>query len=59
MSEEPVKTRVFLSYSRKDGDFTARLAVALEARGYTAYYDRSLADPANIATGIVVSHFEF
>ena len=51
MSEEPV-TRVFLSYSRKDGDFTARLAVALEARGYTADYDRSPGDPANIATGI-------
>ena len=52
MSEEPVKTRVFLSYSRKDGDFTRRLAEALEARGYTPDYDRSLADPANIATGI-------
>ncbi len=52
MSEEPVKTRVFLSYSRKDGDFTRRLAAALEARGYTPDYDRSLADPANIATGI-------
>ncbi len=52
MPEEPVKTRVFLSYSRKDGDFTVRLAEALEARGYTPDYDRSLADPANIATGI-------
>ena len=52
MSEEPVKTRVFLSYSRKDSDFTRRLAEALEARGYIADYDRSLADPANIATGI-------
>ena len=52
MSEEPVKTRVFLSYSRKDGDFTRRLTEALEARGYTADYDRSFADPNNIATGI-------
>jgi hypothetical protein len=52
LPEGPVKTRVFLSYSRKDSDFTVRLAQALEARGYVADYDRSLSDPANIATGI-------
>jgi formylglycine-generating enzyme required for sulfatase activity len=49
---EPVKTRVFLSYSRKDSDFASRLASVLEARGYIADYDQSASDPVNIATGI-------
>jgi WD40 repeat protein len=35
------KTRVFISYSRKDADFRERLAAALELRGYTAVYDQS------------------
>lgn len=35
------KTRVFLSYSRKDGAFRDRLATALEARGYVPIYDQS------------------
>jgi TIR domain len=52
LSGEAVKTRVFLSYSRKDGEFTQRLAKALEARGYIADYDQSDSDPANITSGI-------
>ena len=51
-SPEPVKTRVFLSYSRKDAAFVARLSQALETRGYEPDYDQSHADPANIDTGI-------
>lgn len=34
-------TAVFLSYSREDATFCARLADALEAAGYAAIYDRS------------------
>jgi hypothetical protein len=45
-------TRVFLSYSRKDADFTRRLAQALSARGYAPNYDQSARDPANIESGI-------
>ena len=52
MTEHPVKTRVFLSYSRNDAAFTHRLAVALTARGYEPDFDQSSFDPANIATGI-------
>jgi hypothetical protein len=46
------KTRVFLSYSRKDADFTRRLAETLTVRGYAPDYDQSARDPANIDTGI-------
>jgi formylglycine-generating enzyme required for sulfatase activity len=46
------KTRVFLSYSRTDSDFTDFLAEALADRGYTPDYDRSVYDPANIDSGI-------
>ena len=46
------KTRVFLSYSRKDNAFTRRLADALVAAGYVADFDQSSHDPDNIATGI-------
>jgi formylglycine-generating enzyme required for sulfatase activity len=48
----PVKTRVFLSYSRNDGIFVHRLAKALAARGYEPDFDQSSFDPANITTGI-------
>jgi hypothetical protein len=51
-ARSPAKTRVFLSYSRKDGAFTRRLAAALEARGYAPDFDQSARDPANIDTGI-------
>lgn len=52
MSKLPAKTRVFLSYSRKDAVFTHRLAAALAVRGYEPDFDQSPFDPANIATGI-------
>lgn len=35
------KTRVFLSYSRKDSAFTRRLATALDASGYAPIFDQS------------------
>ena len=47
-----IKTRVFLSYSRKDGAFTHRLAGALAARGYEPDFDQSSRDPSNVSTGI-------
>ena len=46
-AQPPAKTRVFLSYSRKDDAFTRRLAAALEARGYAPDFDQSARDPAN------------
>lgn len=46
------KTRVFLSYSRKDKGFTRKLAEALAQRGYLVDFDQSEHDPANIETGI-------
>ncbi len=46
------KLRVFLSYSRKDREFTTWLADALIARGYLADYDQSSHDKANVETGI-------
>jgi hypothetical protein len=49
---QPVKTRVFLSYSRNDGIFVRRIAETLAARGYEPDFDQSSFDPANIATGI-------
>jgi WD40 repeat protein len=39
--------RVFLSYSRTDSAFTARLADSLAARGYEPDYDQSQSDPVN------------
>ena len=49
---EPARTRVFLSYSRKDGDFTRCLAEARAHGGYAPDFDQSARDPANIDTGI-------
>jgi WD40 repeat protein len=46
------KLRVFLSYSRRDSEFVARLASALEARGYLPDFDRSTHDKDNVITGI-------
>ena len=37
LSEELVKTRVFLSSSRKDRDFTVQLAMVLEATAGTPF----------------------
>jgi WD40 repeat protein len=54
-AQSPAKTRVFLSYSRKDDAFTRRLAVALETRGYAPDFDQSRRDdPTNFDTGISV-----
>jgi hypothetical protein len=44
--------RVFVSYSRKDKEFVARLVRAFSSKGILADYDQSQADPNNIATGI-------
>jgi len=49
---QPVKARVFLSYSRRDHDFTRRLASALAARGYAPDFDQSARDPTNIDSGV-------
>jgi formylglycine-generating enzyme required for sulfatase activity len=49
---QSVKTRVFLSYSRKDDAFVRMLAKALAVRGYDPDFDQSSFDPANIVTGI-------
>lgn len=49
---ESVKTRVFLSYSRKDFSFTGRLATELLRRGYAPDFDQSAFDPSNIESGI-------
>ena len=42
-----LKTRVFLSYSRRDAAFTRRLSEALTARpeGYAPDFDQSSCDP--------------
>ncbi|SHF61766.1 toll/interleukin-1 receptor domain-containing protein [Streptoalloteichus hindustanus] len=46
------RTRVFLSYSRKDSDFVHWLAAELTGRGCVADFDQSTADPSNVDTGI-------
>src|SRR5262245_6705107 len=50
--KKPTKTRVFLSYSRKDEIFTRRLAEALSGRGYAPDFDQSVRDPSSIDFGI-------
>jgi TIR domain len=47
-----MKLRIFLSYSRKDGAFTHRLADALAVRGYVPDFDQANYDPDNIDSGI-------
>jgi tetratricopeptide (TPR) repeat protein len=51
-TEQSVRTRVFLSYSRKDGPFTSHLANELIERGYEPDFDQSSFDPSNIESGI-------
>lgn len=51
-SDEARKTRVFVSYSRRDKAFTDRLASELIGRGYKVDYDTSSFDPDNVDTGI-------
>ena len=50
-AEQP-KMGVFLSYSRKDGEFVARLAEALRAQGFEAAYDASPHASKNPELGI-------
>jgi hypothetical protein len=47
-SKQSVRTRVFLRYSRKDGQFANHLADKLFARGYTPDFDQSAFDPSHI-----------
>jgi len=42
-----LRTEVFLSYSRKDGDFARRLNLSLQAAGKTVWFDQE-----SIATGV-------
>jgi hypothetical protein len=49
---EDSRTRVFLSYSRKDLDFVIWLSSALGRHGCSTDFDRSTDNPSNIATGI-------
>lgn len=45
-------TRVFLSYSRQDGEFLQLLAKRLEQRGYLVDFDLTERDPTNQEIGI-------
>jgi hypothetical protein len=49
---DDVRTRVFLSYSRKDFDFVSRLAEELDARGYLADFDQAAREPDGVVLGI-------
>lgn len=46
------KTKVFVSYSRKDSQFTRRLYEALRGRGYDVDFDSADHDPTNVSAGI-------
>ena len=50
--EEDARTRVFLSYSRKDAALVERMAEALMAAGFLADFDRASHDPHNVSAGI-------
>ncbi len=52
MGTDQKQTRVFISYSRKDIDFTRRLADTLSITGYTPDYDQASYDSSYVATGI-------
>lgn len=45
-------SRVFLSYSRKDSEFIAKLAEGLQSKEHVVDFDKSSADPNNISVGI-------
>ena len=51
-SPQSTKLKIFLSYSRKDVEFTCRLADALFERGYSPDFDHATYDPAKVHTGI-------
>ncbi len=50
--EEDARTRVFLSYSRKDSGLVGRIAEALMAAGFLADFDQASHDPHNVSAGI-------
>jgi len=49
---EDARTRVFLSYSRKDAALVVRVADGLLAAGLLADYDQAAHDPHNVSAGI-------
>ena len=49
---EDARTRVFLSYSRKDTALVQRVADGLMAAGFLADFDRAAHDPGNVSAGI-------
>lgn len=51
-SDNDIRTRVFVSYSRKDLGFVERLANDLNLRGCLCDYDMADTDPDNILLGI-------
>lgn len=49
---EDARTRVFLSYSRKDAALVQRVAEGLMAAGFLADFDQAAHDPGNVSAGI-------
>lgn len=49
---EDARTRVFLSYSRKDGEAMGRIAEGLQQAGFLADFDKASHDPHNVTAGI-------
>ncbi|HUF82218.1 MAG TPA: TIR domain-containing protein [Burkholderiales bacterium] len=49
---EDARTRVFLSYSRKDAGLVGRVADGLMGAGFLADYDQAAHDPGNVSAGI-------
>ncbi|MBI1399215.1 TIR domain-containing protein [Hyphomonas sp.] len=49
---EDARTRVFLSYSRKDGEVMGRIAEGLQRAGFLADFDKASHDPHNVTAGI-------
>lgn len=52
MAGEDARTRVFLSYSRRDAALVARIAEGLMAAGFLADFDQAAHDPDNVSAGI-------
>jgi len=49
---EDARTRVFLSYSRRDAALVARVAEGLLGAGFLADYDQAAHDPGHVSAGI-------
>ncbi|MBU3921545.1 TIR domain-containing protein [Hyphomonas sp.] len=49
---EDTRTRVFLSYSRRDSGLVTRVAEGLGAAGFLADFDQAAHDPHNVTAGI-------